>query len=757
MKKIKNLTLVLSLWSLLSFPLMVSAEVLTSESTSASQQESTNQLSNQTESSSTTSPSSNVENNFTDFSDSSNIPSVIQNEKVLFQKDQAFISISESKLSFYEEVNESIINTLDQTANLLLPLSEKQTTENGTWLKTEFDGKKLWIKSDSQILLNEEITNFTQSDIPDSEGVGQYYSTFEALKEGSSSQMKLDSNVSFISSFKFRGEQIFQILNKNDNSIGYFTDNKKTIDGSSESSTTGFSTTESSKNETESSQQTSESSTTSSSPSTTNKVTKRSSVSVVSTWPTNYSLRFSQGGYGIYNQPLGLPDMTTFGNSSNHLNRVVTVTQAKLLSNGETYYRYNMDNKTYWTIHRAFTEANRPYVTSTWNTNYSLRFYQGGHGIYNQPKGLANTITYGNTSNHINRTVTVTQAKLLSNGETYYRYNMDNKTYWTIHKAFADANKPYVTSTWNTNYSLRFYKGGYAICNQPSGLPDTVTYGNSSNHIRRVVTVTQAKLLSDGNTFYQYSMDNKTYWTNHKAFTDAKNPYIVSTWGTNYAVRIANRNIQIANTPSPLPGSSILGNTSNHINRRVLITQASLLSNGETYYRYSMDNKLYWSLSSAFANRYTSRDILNIASKYIGVTSSPRGSRNNMFNTAFYGIPVSSYTSKYDWCAVFVWYVLREAGLSQEYYGGAQTRWTAPLQNWYKSQNRWSQRPYAGNLIFFSWHDGFTADHVGFIEHVNSDGSLTIIDGNVNDDVQRRTVRYQNNWNVVGFGAINYN
>lgn len=101
--------------------------------------------------------------------------------------------------------------------------------------------------------------------------------------------------------------------------------------------------------------------------------------------------------------------------------------------------------------------------------------------------------------------------------------------------------------------------------------------------------------------------------------------------------------------------------------------------------------------------------------------------------------------------------MLREAGLSQEYYGGTKTRWTAPLQNWYKSQNRWSQRPYAGNLIFFSWHDGFTADHVGFIERVNSDGSLTIIDGNVNDDVQRRTVRYQNNWNVVGFGAINYN
>lgn len=76
------------------------------------------------------------------------------------------------------------------------------------------------------------------------------------------------------------------------------------------------------------------------------------------------------------------------------------------------------------------------YVTSEWGTNYDMRIAVGGHGIYNQPYGLAGTVNYGNTSNHINREVKVTYAKLLSNKETFYRYQMDGNTYWTSSKAF---------------------------------------------------------------------------------------------------------------------------------------------------------------------------------------------------------------------------------------------------------------------------------------------------------------------------------
>ncbi|MBO0447195.1 C40 family peptidase [Enterococcus ureilyticus] len=157
-------------------------------------------------------------------------------------------------------------------------------------------------------------------------------------------------------------------------------------------------------------------------------------------------------------------------------------------------------------------------IVSEWGTNYDMRIAVGGHGIFNQPKGLKGTITYGNTTNHINREVKVTYAKMLSNKETYYQYKMDGNTYWTNSDAFAGAKDPYVVSQWGTNYDMRIAVGGHGIFNQPKGLKGTITYGNTTNHINREVKVTYAKMLSNKETYYQYKMDGNTYWTNSDAF-----------------------------------------------------------------------------------------------------------------------------------------------------------------------------------------------------------------------------------------------
>ncbi|MGG5343603.1 NlpC/P60 family protein [Enterococcus sp. AZ192] len=341
---------------------------------------------------------------------------------------------------------------------------------------------------------------------------------------------------------------------------------------------------------------------------------------VTSEWKTDYDMRIVVGGHGIHNQPYGLAGTVTYGNTSNHINRAVQVTYAKLLSNNVTFYRYQMDGNTYWTDSRAFTSAKNPYVTSEWKTDYDMRIVVGGHGIHNQPYGLAGTVTYGNTSNHINRAVQVTYAKLLSNNVTFYRYQMDGNTYWTDSRAFTSAKNPYVTSEWKTDYDMRIVVGGHGIHNQPYGLAGTVTYGNTSNHINRAVQVTYAKLLSNNVTFYRYQMDGNTYWTDSRAFTSAKNPYVTSEWKTDYDMRIAVGGHGIHNQPYGLAGTVTYGNTSNHINKEVKVTYAKLLSNNVTFYRYQMDGNTYWTDSRAFGPRSTQHDlVVNLALKYLGV------------------------------------------------------------------------------------------------------------------------------------------
>ena len=55
----------------------------------------------------------------------------------------------------------------------------------------------------------------------------------------------------------------------------------------------------------------------------------------------------------------------------------------------------------------------------------------------------------------------------------------------------------------------------------------------------------------------------------------------------------------------------------------------------------------------------TAEKILEIARSQIGTRESPANSDNVKYNTAYYGREVSG---KYPWCAVFVWWVFREAG-----------------------------------------------------------------------------------------------
>lgn len=58
----------------------------------------------------------------------------------------------------------------------------------------------------------------------------------------------------------------------------------------------------------------------------------------------------------------------------------------------------------------------------------------------------------------------------------------------------------------------------------------------------------------------------------------------------------------------------------------------------------------------------TAEKILEIARSQIGTRESPANSDNVKYNTAYYGREVSG---KYPWCAVFVWWVFREAGGSR--------------------------------------------------------------------------------------------
>lgn len=120
----------------------------------------------------------------------------------------------------------------------------------------------------------------------------------------------------------------------------------------------------------------------------------------------------------------------------------------------------------------------------------------------------------------------------------------------------------------------------------------------------------------------------------------------------------------------------------------------------------------------------TANDILEIARSQIGARESPANSDNVKYNTAYYGREVSG---KYPWCAVFVWWVFREAGAPELYYGGGETAYCPTLMSFHKKQAVTDYRP--GDIVFFNFSGRSSAGHVGICE--SWDGTyITTIDGN---------------------------
>ena len=149
----------------------------------------------------------------------------------------------------------------------------------------------------------------------------------------------------------------------------------------------------------------------------------------------------------------------------------------------------------------------------------------------------------------------------------------------------------------------------------------------------------------------------------------------------------------------------------------------------------------------------TSADkILAIARAQIGTKAT--NIKKCKYNTWFYGGVVSG--SGYDWCVTFVQWVFNEAGARSLLYTktancGVQAKAFQDRKCLVTSGFK------KGDVVFFHWSDEpstmvpgtYVSDHVGIIEKVNSDGTLTTIEGNTGSSYNGEVLRRVRSLSVV--------
>lgn len=154
----------------------------------------------------------------------------------------------------------------------------------------------------------------------------------------------------------------------------------------------------------------------------------------------------------------------------------------------------------------------------------------------------------------------------------------------------------------------------------------------------------------------------------------------------------------------------------------------------------------------------SANNILEVARKYLNVTEMPPSSNNVVFNTEYYGKPVQG--SAYPWCAVFVWYVFKEAGASALYYDGNKCAYTPTLANYFRQNKRFYSTPKVGDLVFYKFPGSSRINHVGIVEEVLGPNKIKTIEGNtsIGNDSNGGAVleRIRSTNSVVGYGRPLY-
>jgi cell wall-associated NlpC family hydrolase len=84
--------------------------------------------------------------------------------------------------------------------------------------------------------------------------------------------------------------------------------------------------------------------------------------------------------------------------------------------------------------------------------------------------------------------------------------------------------------------------------------------------------------------------------------------------------------------------------------------------------------------------------------------------------------------------------------------------YTVQHASWFKKTDRWGKKAKPGAVVFFDWKNGSKGsiggiDHVGLVVKDNGDGTVKTIEGNSNNEVQKKT---RDKSQIVGYGYPDY-
>ena len=145
--------------------------------------------------------------------------------------------------------------------------------------------------------------------------------------------------------------------------------------------------------------------------------------------------------------------------------------------------------------------------------------------------------------------------------------------------------------------------------------------------------------------------------------------------------------------------------------------------------------------------------VLDRARSQIGVKEHPPGSNRTPYSD-WYGV-------NGPWCAMFVSWCAYMEGLALPASTSKGFAYTPAGAAWFQKRGRWTATPAKGHVVFFNFPGDHVdrISHVGFVEEVQSDGTILTIEGNTDERGGRtggQVMRKLRRVGIIGYGVPDY-
>ncbi|NKZ03337.1 CHAP domain-containing protein [Actinomadura latina] len=157
-------------------------------------------------------------------------------------------------------------------------------------------------------------------------------------------------------------------------------------------------------------------------------------------------------------------------------------------------------------------------------------------------------------------------------------------------------------------------------------------------------------------------------------------------------------------------------------------------------------------------------EVIKLAEKQIGISEGKGG--QTKFHQWYVSTPHAKATAQRDggfsvkayngaqWCDMFVSWLGAQTGVKNMGWDA----YTVQHASWFKKTDRWGEKAKPGAVVFFDWQNGSGGsigdiDHVGLVVKDNGDGTVKTIEGNSNNEVEKKT---RDKAEIVGYGYPDY-